>query len=139
MDIAPTTAETERHAGMSKASDDVLAERNRQVVSEGWSAEHDDDHDGGGLAEAAVCYASHAAARGFIFDRYPDEYRADRPFPEDRTVFGHGDVTWPKGWAWSWWKPKSPRRDLVRAAALLIAEIERLDRATARSGGAERG
>ncbi|AKQ30008.1 TPA: hypothetical protein JI225_05075 [Acinetobacter baumannii] len=29
---------------------------------------------------------------------------------------------------WSYWKPKSPRQDLVRAAALLIAEIERLDR-----------
>lgn len=115
---------------MSKASDDVLAERHRQVSVEGWSAEHDDDYDGGSLAEAAVCYASHAAARGFIFHRWPDEYRADRPFPEDRTVFGHGDVTWPKGWSWSWWKPKNPRRDLVRAAALLIAEIERMDRAT---------
>ncbi|WP_171346570.1 hypothetical protein [Acinetobacter baumannii] len=28
----------------------------------------------------------------------------------------------------TFWKPKSPRQDLVRAAALLIAEIERLDR-----------
>jgi hypothetical protein len=27
-----------------------------------------------------------------------------------------------------WWKPKDRRRDLVRAAALIIAEIERLDR-----------
>ncbi|BCR41623.1 hypothetical protein KHAB170019_24460 [Acinetobacter baumannii] len=33
---------------------------------------------------------------------------------------------WP--FADTFWKPKSPRQDLVRAAALLIAEIERLDR-----------
>ena len=33
-------------------------------------------------------------------------------------------------WSWSlaWWKPKNRRYDLVRAAALLIAEIDRLDR-----------
>ena len=32
------------------------------------------------------------------------------------------------GWSRDWWKPKNRRHDLVRAAALLIAEIERLDR-----------
>jgi hypothetical protein len=38
-------------------------------------------------------------------------------------------------WPWSlhWWKPKSPRRDLIRAAALIVAEIERLDRADSRA------
>ena len=34
---------------------------------------------------------------------------------------------WP-GWAWSWWKPKNRRHDLIRAAALIVAEIERIDR-----------
>lgn len=34
---------------------------------------------------------------------------------------------WP--WAPAWWKPKGRRRDLIRAAALIVAEIERLDRA----------
>lgn len=33
---------------------------------------------------------------------------------------------WP--WASEWWKPKDRRRNYVRAAALLIAEIERMDR-----------
>lgn len=33
---------------------------------------------------------------------------------------------WP--WPSKWWKPKSQRRDLVRAGALILAEIERLDR-----------
>lgn len=34
---------------------------------------------------------------------------------------------WP--WSWSWWKPKDDRSNLVKAGALIIAEIERLDRA----------
>jgi hypothetical protein len=38
----------------------------------------------------------------------------------------------PARWPWSqdWWKPTNPRRDLVKAGALIAAEIERLDRAT---------
>ena len=39
---------------------------------------------------------------------------------------------WP--WDRQWWKPKSRRRNLVRAAALLIAAIERIDREQAREG-----
>ena len=39
---------------------------------------------------------------------------------------------WP--WDMKWWKPKNRRRDLVRAAALLVAEIERLDRTSLTSG-----
>ncbi|MFN3321313.1 MAG: hypothetical protein ACK43M_21435, partial [Allorhizobium sp.] len=34
---------------------------------------------------------------------------------------------WP--WGIEWWKPTDRRRDLVKAGALIIAEIERLDRA----------
>jgi hypothetical protein len=33
---------------------------------------------------------------------------------------------WP--WDWKWWKPGDRRRNLVKAAALIVAEIERLDR-----------
>lgn len=36
---------------------------------------------------------------------------------------------WPHSWASCWFKPTNRRRDLVKAAALLIAEIDRLDRA----------
>lgn len=39
---------------------------------------------------------------------------------------------WP--WDRKWWKPKERRRDLVRAAALIVAEIERLDRAARARG-----
>lgn len=46
----------------------------------------------------------------------------------------------PRGWPWgsSWWKPKDPRRDLVRAGALILAEIERIDRASPPSSPVER-
>lgn len=96
--------------GLSKAALDILAERRRQIEAEGWSEEHDDQHTEAELAMAASCYAAFAAAPG--------------------NDTGKGDGIPPTGWPWewSWWKPKDRRRDLVRAGALIIAEIERLDR-----------
>jgi hypothetical protein len=43
-----------------------------------------------------------------------------------------GWASWLQIWPWDrkWWKPTDRRRDLVKAAALILAEIERLDRAT---------
>lgn len=89
---------------MSKASKDVLAERQRQIEVEGWTAEHDDYHMHCELSRAAVCYA--------------EERDNDQPSVTP--------YTWP--WETCWWKPKSYRENLVRAGALIIAEIERLDR-----------
>ncbi|WAJ27589.1 Lar family restriction alleviation protein [Antarcticirhabdus aurantiaca] len=40
----------------SAAAYDVLAERRRQVEAEGWTPEHDDQHEGGEIALAAACY-----------------------------------------------------------------------------------
>lgn len=87
------------------ADNDVRAERRRQIEFEGWTEEHDDEHSSGELAEAAICYI------------------------EGTTAYGHGNQhhRWP--WSLMWWKPKDRRRNLVKAAALLIAEIERIDRA----------
>lgn len=91
-----------------KASQDgasaIAAERERQVRVEGWTPEHDDTHVTGELIRAAICYA-----KGF----------GNAP-----------GVHWP--WPDSWWKPKDRRSDLVRAGALIAAEIDRLDRADAR-------
>ena len=85
---------------------DVVAERQRQKTIEGWTPEHDDEHCNGELAMAAVCYIN-----------------------ETGTVNRNGGKPW--GWPWdaSWWKPKTRRRNLVKAGALILAEIERLDRA----------
>lgn len=106
---------------MSKAADDVLAERARQMGAEGWSTEHDDtEHDEQQLARAAYCYVGHYFMRSWLVD----------PPNGDPIKYVSSDE--PPDWPWlsDWWKPKNPRRDLVRAAALLIAEIERLDRAS---------
>ena len=88
----------------TSALKDVAAERRRQIESEGWTPAHDDEHSQGELAAAAVCYA-------FTAVRSPH-------------FLGH---LWP--WDGSWWKPKDKRRNLVKAGALILAEIERLDRA----------
>lgn len=88
------------------AGRDVLAERQRQISAEGWTPEHDDKHTDGELAAAAACYAN------------PIQVRS-------------GGV--PSAWPWDrkWWKPRDRRSDLVRAGALILAEIERLDRLAA--------
>ena len=100
---------------MSKAITDVVAERARQVAEEGWTPEHDDISPRHQLAGAATAYASHVYAMAWIFPTSPENYRSEDP---------------PYFWPWSEesWKPKSPRQDLVRSAALIIAEIDRLDR-----------
>lgn len=82
---------------------DVIAERQRQQSVEGWMPEHDDEHTEGEMAEAAACYAMFANNQGF-------------------SVPG----LWP--WAREWWKQSGQRRDLVKAGALILAEIERIDR-----------
>ncbi|EPY1490535.1 hypothetical protein [Klebsiella michiganensis] len=89
---------------VTAAATDVLAERQRQVTAERWTAERDDGYQNSELADAAACYAIHAHNQGF---------------------------STPAHWPWSpdWWKQTSPRRDLVKAGALILAEIERLDRA----------
>ncbi|HCE5729600.1 hypothetical protein ACP0KH_06585 [Pseudomonas aeruginosa] len=46
-----------------------------------------------------------------------------------------GDLPFCWPWDKDWWKPTSARRDLVKACALALAEIERLDRAAASQGG----
>lgn len=109
------TAEPEAQQ-LTAAARDVLAERNRQQSVEGWTPEHDDAYNGGELARAAACYARHASARGGIYAENPAAYKAEG-VPDD----------WP--WAEEWWKPTSPCRDLEKAGALILAEMERINRA----------
>lgn len=102
---------------LTQAARDVLAERRRQVEAEGWTPEHDDEHSNGELSDAAGCYA--------LFASIPEEHRP-RSVPE----------FWPIQWQCNWWKPTDQRRDLVKAAALILAEIERLDRMATKQEGA---
>jgi hypothetical protein len=82
----------------------IAIERQRQVAVEGWTPEHDDIHLQGELAEAARCYCSLVVTKS---TRLP--------------------IFWP--WSHSWWKPSDdPIRNLVKAGALIAAEIDRLQR-----------
>lgn len=84
----------------------IAAERQRQIGSEGFDPKHDDAHTIGELAMAAAAYVENAGDK------------ADVP------------ALWP--WADHWWKPTDRRGDLVKAGALIAAEIDRLDRRDAR-------
>ncbi len=110
-DAAPSetamSAETQGGDGGREAWRDVLAERRRQVEAEGWSSKHDDEHRHGEMAAAAGCYALAATVNRTLPVLPPKHW-------------------WP--WSGKWWKPAAPRRMLVKAAALILAEIERLDR-----------
>lgn len=104
---------------MSEAVRDVLAERKRSVERYGFTAERDDRYDPGILAAAGLAYAMWSAD-------YLHPYSLG---DGDRDREGQPPMTWP--WSPKWWKPKTPRVALVKACNLLIAEIERMDRAAA--------
>jgi len=112
---APDTPE-ETHTAAAR---DVLAERQRQVSIEDWTPEHDDAHACGEIAAFAALYAMPSAARDW---------------PATETGYGDtfGAALCPEDW-----QPKfgDRRRELVKAGALVLAEIERLDRAAAPKGG----
>ncbi|WP_336948678.1 hypothetical protein [Acinetobacter junii] len=103
-------------SNLSKAINDVIAERERQINVKGYSTDHDDQYEGNQLPRTASGYVDQVVGRSWVYDDYGPEVYQDDDVPE----------FWP--WDESYWKPKSPREDLVRAAAILIAEIERLDR-----------
>lgn len=89
----------------------ITAERQRQIISEGWTSEHDDVHRSGSLAIAAECYIE---AANTVMHAEP----------------GYVPVVPPR-WPWhrDWWKPAdTPQRNLEKAGALLAAEWDRLDR-----------
>jgi len=98
----------------STAVRDLLAERRRQVSEEGHTLKRDDQYTEGQLAQAASAYAFWADPRGARQDDHID-YLDSRPVG-----------LWP--WAKEHWKPTSPRLMLIKAGALILAEIERLDR-----------
>ena len=88
----------------------IAAERQRQMEVEGWTPEHDDEHTLSELSRAAQAYALVASKQAIN--------------PESSTGM---PMQWP--WHEDWWKPKDPISNLVKAGALIAAEIDRLKRA----------
>lgn len=98
----------------------ISAERKRQMAVEGWAPDHDDKHRGKQLAKAADSYLSTHTD--------PDEYAKERGELPGTTY------NWP--WASKWWKPSpDPVRNLVKAGALIAAEIDRLQRKALKKKG----
>lgn len=82
----------------------IAKERVRQIIEEGWTAEHDQQHQNGEIALAAMIYAC-------------------PPWCRDQELI---DDVWP--WDKKWWKPTPDDRitELKKAGALIAAEIDRL-------------
>lgn len=106
--------QAEAMISVSAAMSDVIAERRRQINSEGYDIAHDDEHVNDEIAAYATFYAMPPAVRDW---------------PAEETGYGAtwGQAVIPANWGPA--KPGNRRQELVKAAALLIAEIERLDRA----------
>ncbi len=103
--------------GPLEGATQIHIERSRQKMVEGWTPEHDDEHTDGSLVHAARSYLT-------IYN-FPTALSASAD-----TADGVG---WP--WAHEWWKPSDdPIKNLVRAGALIAAEIDRLQRAEAPTG-----
>ena len=101
----------------------IAEERKRQISKKGWTPQHDDNHQLGELTEAALCYGLVASAeiRGSCATEWPYELVSS----------GETLCQWP--FEEIAWKPSDdPLRNLVKAGALIAAEIDRLQRAKAK-------
>jgi len=93
----------------------IALERIRQTKVLGWTAQYDDGHARGEIAAAGALYAMHAAGFKYVIATEGMRESISHPVP-----------VWP--WAPSYWKPTSPLRDLIKAGALIAAEIDRRQR-----------
>ncbi|HGM5918318.1 TPA: hypothetical protein ACKP5X_000581 [Stenotrophomonas maltophilia] len=90
----------------------IADERQRQLQAEGFTREKDQQYRRGELAKAATAYVQLAAM--------------DLEAGTRDHIAWHGPAAvWP--WAREWWKPVDARRDLVRAGALIAAQIDLID------------
>lgn len=85
----------------------IVAERFRQVLEEGYNPEHDAQHGGQDLVDAAIAYAVPSAERKSrsrfqpeVPEQWPWERESWKPTPDDRV------------------------RELVKAGALIAAAID---------------
>lgn len=118
----------------------IAVERKRQIEEEGYTDEHDDGRTDSSLARAAICYAAperlyivrnHAAGPAF-YDPWPDDWP---PSFDKRYAYGEGKElhgNYPP-------RPETCTRKerldlLVKAGALIAAEIDRLQRLKASDG-----
>lgn len=112
-------SDIEGERGTVRAIRDIHTERRRQRRTHNYDHAHDDGHTGGELVGAAIAWA---AQPHWLFV-------LEQAFPHHRPTLKR---VWPDTWALPQFVAHTPREHLVKAAALLLAEIERLDRAEGR-------
>lgn len=102
---------------MKTGAELIAEERQRQLNKEGWTAEHDEQWINGELLDAAEAYLRYVRTGNEIcFGSVPAE------------------LIWP--WDSKWWKPSRDRvRNLVKAGALIAAEIDRINAEQNRKAG----
>lgn len=104
---------------------EVLCERRRVIEKEGYSIENDDEYAAGVLASSGAAYAYNAA------EIHLHSLTKQSSLTPDEAA----------GWGWKlprvYWKPKDPRRNLIRAMQLILAEIEKMDREEERKNEGE--
>lgn len=126
-DIVAARAPAASNGGDGTAARDVLAERRRQIEAEGYDPENDDAHVLGEIGAYAAYYAMPPGVREW-------------PATETGYADTFGEAIVPGGWTPP--RPGDRRRELVKAGALILAEIERIDRAankTATNEGEQKG
>lgn len=112
--------------GTERVLQDLARERKRTVVVEGFGRAGDDAQPAGRLAMAAASYLVN-------WNAFMTVVRDQNVLTSDEMAEALTNAIAPPGF-WpldpAWWKPHNDRSDLIRAGALIIAEVERLDRAT---------
>ena len=94
----------------------IAEERKRQIEVEGWTTKHDNEHPACNMALAGACYALDVASVHGVGGNL-------------RMMCAKlSKISWP--WDEKWWKPtpEDPVRQLVKACALIAAEIDRFQR-----------
>ncbi len=111
--LPPMQQRSIRYEALSKVAIDVLSERRKQI-DHGYTSENDDRY--------APFTLSFGAMASISMQKEDEGFRVSAP---------HGEVA-----KLLHLRNLGARQNLVRAAALLIAEIERMDRDAARKAGA---
>jgi hypothetical protein len=104
----------------------IAQERIRHISEEGWTPAHDDSHSHEEMALAAATYAVPEYVRQTTLAK-------TFSYMEPKRILRY---LWP--WDMKWWKPTphNRERELVKAGALIAAEIDRLQRDAATSARA---
>ena len=98
----------------------IARERARQITDEGWTREHDEQYTGNELAYAAMSYLKP------VKEEVQKEIGGDVADPTFQVYTVKCEKDWP--FDPMWWRPSPEDRvkELVKAGALIAAEIDRL-------------